>query len=91
MGNKEYLFDDRTKAVECTDTKLATLKDLDFNVLGTERKEEEPGKEKKLKVTEIRMILKTDEKIIAVKMPYEFLEDIEIKTKTFYDRYAKFL
>lgn len=83
MGNKVYLFKNREDATGCMEERLATVKGLEFHLLKREPKE-------KPQVKEIRMILETDEKIIAVKMPTEVFDSFEIEVKKFYDRYARF-
>ena len=83
MNGKEYTFDNREKAVECMEGRLATVKDLEFHVLKFDREEN-------LRLTEIRMVLKTEERTIAVKMPSQIFDTFEIKVKQFYDRYTRF-
>ena len=83
MNGKEYIFGNREKAVECMDEKLATVEGLEFHLLKREPKE-------KPQVKEIRMILETNEKTIAVKMPTEIFDTFEVEVKGFYDRYARF-
>ncbi len=83
MSSKQYTFIKRNEAIECSREKLATVVALEFHIIKRGQNEESDARE-------IQMVLRTDEKVVAVKFPVEILKVFEEEVKGFYDRYAKF-